>query len=606
MIELGTEIRTPVTHPETDIWTDDSALVPHARRPWMSAYLAHALSAPIHSPQCSEDRVGIDDTYLGAHCLAVGSSGSGKSMVFDTLIEKQLRVGCSAVIFEVKADSVTRWISRFAEIGLRPAQLTLMIPSLNAKPGWNPLVNSSSPENAVSALVSMLQKNSTYFGPRMVDVLSNAGLIVAGQRLSLFELLKFLTFEEYRDGVLKLKPRGMDPFTYEEARAYFENEFGCFSKSERTQAAAPIALRIREFLRSAYLRSVTCCQENTLDLARLWQEQHVVLIHLDEPALGSETSRLLAGMLTHSLFSTAMRVSGPTKVILALDELASLERFMGSIIDIVTVARSRSLRLMVATQHLNGLSEELRAALMANTAVQLFFRLGIVDQKLVASSFATSSEQSISRIVVSTPTLKKDQPLPYATWSHQVYDVFGNPLRSSPASWKSLTTTPGDKVVELIKAARRAGKGRLYVKCPITGVPIEMYQYSRQCPINSYSVTGPVPISFVVRFPKPKVVSVERASESDLSREWGRILLGLPIQHCAVRIAGRKPRVVRVDNVNPPKPSHDLQPYIAEAIRANCQSESQVTEGLARRIADVARISGRRMGTGGSDDGSIE
>ena len=126
-----------------------------------------------------------------------------------------------------------------------------------------------------------------------------------------------------------------------------------------------------------------------------------MLVHLDSAALGDEGARLLGGLMAHQLLRTAMRADGPVPVVLALDEMGVSEEFVGgAAAKILAIARSRGLRLLVACQHLAQLSDGLRQALLANAAVQAFFRLGHADARLAAASLSAGTGERVSRVAV--------------------------------------------------------------------------------------------------------------------------------------------------------------------------------------------------------------
>jgi TraM recognition site of TraD and TraG len=194
--------------------------------------------------------------------------------------------------------------------------------------------------------------------------------------------------------------------------------------------------KIRELLRSAFLRPLLCARRNTLCLSRLWHQPGVVLLRLDRSTLGEEGSRLLAGLITHLLFRTALRAAGPVPVVLAIDELPVLERFVGeALTEMVTLARSQGIQCLVACQHLAQLSENLRGALLANAAVQAFLRLGYADAKLVAASLAVGAEPRVTRLVATIDRQdRKSGRTETAEQRHPIRDAYGRPLRLSQAA----------------------------------------------------------------------------------------------------------------------------------------------------------------------------
>lgn len=599
-IPIGTVVKTAVTHPETSIGADTPALEHLAQTPWGKAALEKRLGTTIGPSQAAETTtVTILSEFLDRHSLLVGSSGGGKSRTCQHLIMEQIRAGVSVIALDPKFDTLVAYLAHCRALGLKPHQLTCIAPRVPAIPGWNPFATGVPVEQAVAAFVALLAKSSSAWGPRLEDLLTNACLVIAANGLSLYELTHFIVNDAYRAAILAEIPTTLDPVTFEAARDYFHGEFDQWTKLARSQATAPVTNKIRTYLRNPFLRALCCPKTTTLDLASLWRRQQVVLVHLDEPLLGADGVRLLGGMLANALFQTAMRTEGANKVLLVLDELASLEKFMGTAItDIVTVARSRGLRLMVACQHLSQLSDSLSAALLANCAVQVFFRVGAADSTMVGRSLAVTSDPWIKRIHVSQDgKAKAGEPPLLTSCPHRVLDSAGLPLGASPAAWAALKASPHlkrDPVKALYGLAAQCGKGRLYVRSADQGEAVELRQYCAGVHAAHLSLTGPSPLQLIVCYPPIKPLSVERMSETDLAREWARVLVSLPVQHCAIRLAGGRPQVVKVVNVPDAPASPDLDQFVQAVVTATSQTPEEIAEALRTRRLQVERLSGER------------
>lgn len=597
MITLGHYLPLSIRDEELRLLCHAKELQRHLDRPWFRAYLAHQLGASFtdtaEQQKEKKERAAVSEAALARHTFVCGATGSGKSRLIEHLLVEQLRQGCSAVVLDPKPDMIAHLLAHAQAIGLTPEQVTLLTPRLSEGiPGWNPFLADIPLQQAAGDFVAVLERSTTSWGPRMQDVLTNALLIIGSHGLSLHELARFLVREEYREALLRLSSPASEQMAYQEARAYFHDEFGAWSKSERLQAVSPVLNKIRELLRSAFLRPLLCAGRNTLHLAPLWQRQGLVLVHLDRVALGEEGTKLLGGLLANLLFRTALRASGPVPVVLSLDELATVEHFLGgAITDIVTVARSQRLRLLVACQHLAQMSEGLRAALLANPAVQVFFRLGHTDARLVAASLAAGAEPRVRKVVAGVEWENKSWGQAAMTeWRHPIREATGHPVRLDEAGWERLKKRPdywNDPARTLRSLAGEWGARRLYVLSADRKEPVEVVQYVAGLSHSDYQITGPAPLELVVSFPRPRLSGIERWSEREALREWTKALQELPVQQAVLRLSepegkgGQQTGLVKIVNVPNPPNDPEQKAFRRAVLRANGQSVEEM-EATAR------------------------
>jgi hypothetical protein len=624
-IILGTHLPHSIHEQEPRLLCHQADLMRHLDQPWFRAYLAHQVGVSCSPPRPKHDaHAAVSDAALARHTLLCGATGSGKSRLIEHLLVEQLKQGCSAVVLDPKPDMIAHMLAHAHSLGLASEQVTLLCPQETVYiPGWNPFLAGIPIPQAAADFVAVLEQSTTSWGPRMQDLLTNALLVIGSHHLSLYELARFLLRDDYRDALLRQPLRPPDWMAFEEARTYFMEEYGAWSRSERAQASGPVLNKIRELLRSPFLQPLLCARRNTLDLARLWQRQGLVLVHLDRTALGEEGTRLLAGMLSNLLFRTALRTAGPVPVVLSLDELATVEHFIGQALgDIVTVARSQSLRLVVACQHLAQLSEGLRAALLANPAVKVFFRLGSADARLVAAALAVGTEPRLKRLSIEVEWEdRRYGQVARAEWRHPIRDVSGQPLRLDTTAWQRLCARsdfPTDPARALRALAAQLGVPRLYVLSADSQEPIELVQYVRDLTATEYRIEGPIPLTLTMTFPRPRFQRVERWSEREVTSHWTRVLQELPVQQAVVRITepeaarGTQTGVVRVVDVPAPTPASAHQPYRRLVQQANGQSAEEIAATLCFRQEQIERVStGRALndqstGEERKDDGSLE
>lgn len=619
-VEIGRYLAAPGEGRGLQVLCDAPELEAHVGRPWFCAYAAQRLDLP-PGPEAGTTphpgRAEVGEDMLSRHAVVCGSTGSGKTRLALHLLAEQVRAGCSVVMLDPKAETIRHLLHLAHAAGVRPEEVTLLSPHGDGAgaPGWNPLdgrATGLSPAQAAADFVSVLAKSSDSWGPRLQDVLTNALIVVCAHGLSLFELARLLQRDDYRAGLLERPPDREtmgDAVVYEEARTYFLREFAAWGKSERATAVAPVLNKFRELLRSPFLRSLLCARRGTLDLPSLWKRRGLVLVHLDGAGLGDEGARLLGGLLAHQLLRTAMRTEGPVPVVLALDEMGVSEQFLGSALcQILAIARSRNLRLLVACQHLAQLSDGLRTALLANTAIQAFFRLGHADARAVASALSAGSGERVSSIAADVA--KRDAEGLPETWAesvHTVRDGHGDPIRLSAPAWTAFRDVAGrghgiDQIAALKRLAVVSGVARLYVQAADTKQPMELERYVARIAPGQFRLKGPAPVRLVVSFPRPRLTVLSRESEGERQQAWARRLMELPTRQAAVRLAGGAPGVVQVVEVPDPIGAAGLEKFLSAAVAGSGQSARELEEALDWRRDCVERIAtGMDLADGSSE-----
>jgi len=268
-------------------------------------------------------------------------------------------------------------------------------------------------------------------------------------------------------------------------------------------------------------------------------------------------------------------------VLLILDEAWSAERFMaGTIAEIIAIGRGMGLTTIVAIQHFGQASEALRAAVLSQPAVSVFFRLGSDNARTAASALPPLPEPPPARIRMAADKSAR------AWWTHVLLDQAGFPLMFSKPAFSKLTAYDlrGARGIEtLYRLAEGTVAQRIYVRDPETNLPVEVRRYAQGLSDGDYHLTGPSPVVLTVEFPKPKI-TIERGVSP---RSWERILVELEPRHAVVRAEGMEPGVVRV--LDFPDAVFGAQPeaYLRTSLDANGASDEEVVTMAARRSAAV-------------------
>lgn len=609
-IMLGTRVCASPLHPAPPHlhWLN-AELARHKNTPWLDAYLKerHGVTLPAETRQGSgnkndgesgsrgkdkeergcEDTVGIERDLLHKHALVVGAIGSGKTRIVLHLLREQLRAGCSAVVIDFKPDTAREVVSLAREAGVAEEDISVLWTGEAdaGVPGWNPLaVPLSHAGEAVRGVKDIFATAyHASWGARLDDLLENAATVICAQRLSFLELVRFLQSDSYRAGLLAQARNTPAWHAFPEEHAYFECEFAGLSQGERARAIGPVLNKIRKLVTTPYLRALLCAQHDTLRLETLWQRQRVVVIHLDNTALGMDGARLLSGMLCHRLYALCMRRPGPVGVQIVLDELGAQERFLGSAIrDIVERGRQQGLWLLTAGQHLGQISDELRALMLGNVGLLLLLRLGLDDAKKGAALLATGAGERAVRIALDV--VEKRGEMEYETALLPLVDGGGRPLVIPLGKYTQMQNQRGAALGEAVAAwGERIGQ-RAYV-AQAGGRACEVRERMRELPPDTRLHTRAAP-TLLVRFPRPKVTVEERESEAERTAKLAGMLAGLPDRQGIARTSAG----LRAHLHLAPMPPPDTLPDVVGLLRG--QDEGEVQDTYLGRLGEIARLSG--------------
>ena len=541
----------------------------------------------------------VPTALLARHAVVVGASGSGKTRLAMHLLREQLRSGCSALVMDVKADSIRQALAYAEEAQLEPEQITVLWPREAGQgvPGWNPFaVETREVAAAVRRFVGLLSNlYKDGWGPRMDDIFKAAATVIAAQRLSILELVEFLRTPAYRDALLRQAEGSPAWERFREEHAYFRREFAEYTVANQQNQTQPVLNKIRGMITQPYLRALLTAREDTLDLPGLWRRQRLILVHLDAHELGPDGASLLSGLLAHQLLATAMQRSGPVPVVLMLDEMGMQERFLGSAVtDILAVARSQNLRLLAACQHLEQMSEGLKASLLTNTALRVFFRLGDQDAPRVARSLGLGTGSRPGRVSIEAPDAKAFEQT--ATMAYDLADPWDKPVYVSPDAWTRLQAAQArtgsservdSRLLDALAAIMdEALVSRVYVRAG-KEERTEIGAFVRGLAGKEYALTGPDPLRLRIAFPYPKVKVVESQSETERTAEIARTLREMPVQEALLATDTGQKAHIRVLDVSFPKRLPDVARYL-HSQGQSAKDIQQTSEGRWQRMEALA------------------
>src|SRR6266536_32493 len=239
----------------------------------------------------------------------------------------------------------------------------------------------------VGALVGIFRRLfGRFWGPRSEDIFRSALATLLADRSddrpapTLADVVALLT-----DPAEKARHPVSDPV----ALAQFWRQWRALSDSQREQALAPLANKLRAFLGRRALRNVLC-QEGAPDFERIIAGRKLLLVSLPARTLG-DAADLVGSVIVYRLWQAAQRL-GPdparTPFVCLVDEAHRFCRLPQGLAQALAEARGYRLGFVLAHQHLAQLADsDLVEAVHANTQTKLCFALPPQDAHRMEAHF---------------------------------------------------------------------------------------------------------------------------------------------------------------------------------------------------------------------------
>ena len=360
---------------------------------------ADILSLKVSKSKPDSQSALLSSYTLDRHGCVFGSTGSGKTRLMVHLLEEQLRAGCSVLCVDPKPEAAREILSMALRAGLSPDEVVYVTPKKGSPvPGWNPfLIPGETPTSVAKAMLGFVEGLVGAPGVNMEALLVHSMYLCTGHRLSLYEVNKVITDAKFRDQLLALPRPDAVEESFDKAVVFFKDVLPTWSSNTSETAIRSASLRLDKIVNDSFVKNLLCSRDNTLDLEDLWRRRMLVFFSLDRDVLDRETQRIVGGIVAYMTARAALRVGGKkgVRVILSLDELGTTEKFLGDELeDTVRFSRSQGLRVLVASQNVSSVSDNLREALLGSAHLRAFFSLSAKDAAQVAQTLVAGSDAS--------------------------------------------------------------------------------------------------------------------------------------------------------------------------------------------------------------------
>lgn len=309
------------------------------------------------------------------HSMIIGGSGTGKSKLISSFVKKiydncEYRNKYKIVIIDPHAS---------LEEDIGGLESTKVIDFESSKDSINLFKCSSKNVVSETEIMISLFKNlmDKEYNSKLERVLRHTiFLLIFIQKLSLKNMRKIITENEYRNAILKKYKE----FIPEQIKDFFYNDFNNLKTKSHQEAISPIISFIDE------MEILPCFRnENIKDsIEDIIKENFLSIISLSENKIGEKATKTISGLIMSQLFSLMQTKKIDEQIIFIVDEVgviqnSILKRFLSE-------SRKFNLSLILSGQYFNQIEESLQKAIFANVINYYTFRVSREDSIILSKN----------------------------------------------------------------------------------------------------------------------------------------------------------------------------------------------------------------------------
>jgi hypothetical protein len=335
----------------------------------------------------SDDRLfGIRQADRFHHIYVIGKTGTGKTTLLHSMLASDIAAGCGCALLDPHGDLAERIKDTIPKSQLdRLVYLDPAAPDCDLS--YNPLMRTSAvlrPLVASGLLDVFRMMWSDAWGPRMEYMFRNALLALLDQPYAtLPDILRLLNDKTYRAEVIRHIQNGP-------VKRFWVREYPRYSVRFQADAIAPIQTKVGALLSDPRLYAFFTGTQNPLRLRSAMDEGQVLIINLSKGRLGSDSTRLVGGVLTTMLSLAAFsRANMPEKerraFFIYVDEFQNFTTL--AIAEMLAELRKMGVAMIMAHQYLHQLETDIHHAVIGNAGTLISFRVSAADAGYLAKEF---------------------------------------------------------------------------------------------------------------------------------------------------------------------------------------------------------------------------
>jgi len=331
-------------------------------------------------------RFGIRQADRLSHMLVLGKTGTGKSSLIELLARGDLFAGRGFALIDPHGDLAERLVANASSE--ERAHIVYLDATNPAQPhGYNPLrrVRDDKIPLAASGLLETFRKLwPAAWGVRMEHILRySLYALLEREGSTLPDILRL-----YRDD--GFRSRVVAELRNDVVRAFWRDEFDHYTDRQRLELTGPIANKLGALLADPLLQRILVSPERDLRLRGLMDEGKNLVVNLSKGEIGEDAATFLGSILVSTLgLATLTRADQPPAdrrpFFIYVDEFHTFTTL--SFASMLAELRKYGVGLVLASQHLDTVSAEVRKAVLGNVGTLVAFRVGPEDAGFLAREF---------------------------------------------------------------------------------------------------------------------------------------------------------------------------------------------------------------------------
>lgn len=327
----------------------------------------------------------LSDRRRTQHLSILGKTGAGKSFLLRHICRQDIEAGRGFIFFDLHGDATPFLLAAIAAkekaLGYDLSHRVVVIdPSdLDFSVGLNILEEDFPSFVRIAEVVQVLLHhwNLEQFGARTDELLRNSLFTLAANKLTLLELLLFLTNSTFRAACLR-------QLQNVEIKDYFQGRYDRLTEPMRRVMAEPLLNKIGAFVSDPSFKHLVAQQNSTFSIRDAMDEQRWVIVNVPKGRLGQNALTLASLFLTlikNALFTRRRR----ELYSIFIDEAQNLLLFDSGLEVMLSEARKFGVSIVLANQYLDQYPPEMRAAIFSLGSFA-FFLLSSQDAQHVATA----------------------------------------------------------------------------------------------------------------------------------------------------------------------------------------------------------------------------
>jgi len=261
------------------------------------------------------------------------------------------------------------------------------------------------------------------FGPRTLELLSNALHVLSQNNLTLLELAVFLTNASFRAQCLKRVANN-------EVKAYFESRFNPASEAMQQSMSSPVLNKLTGLTVDPKFRHLLGQAESTFSLQQVLERNLWLVIKLSKGELGEQAmtfGSLLFAKLKNAIFARRSR----SLFSIYADEVQNLLSSDLSLEVLLSECRKFNVSVVTANQYFDQLPSHVQAAIAA-IGTHVYFQLSSGDANQVSKSLGSG------KAIASTLQNLEHRTFVLKSGSQALHHVATPPIRPTQIDYSDL------------------------------------------------------------------------------------------------------------------------------------------------------------------------